>query len=229
MAIRRQLTYTAAVTVTAIALMSAQASGTVVPLGGGWQAEIPDGFPASIDVGHAGLDYLQIWITAEFAEPPEPDDSFSPLKISFEQILPDADTAPEIKIDRQYITNQTGAAWTGYQWMILGGADVWVDAARSSGMDVRPFTDMTFADSYGFVDPNQATDLVVDGGVVPNNTTFFPGAWGRGGGPFVISADLDGADPVEFTLEQVPIPEAALTSALTLVAALIGLRAGRRR
>ena len=130
----------------------------------------------------------------------------------------DADTVPRIVILDEVVTNQTGFDWTDYHWNVLDSGSVWFDVGLSSGFSVAPFTNKTFTDLHGFGDPNKATDLDADGGVVFNNSSFFPGG-APGNGELVIDVDLSAEAPVSFLFKQFPTPEPG-SLALLLAGAL---------
>ena len=206
-------------------LMSSGTRATVIPLDGGWQADVVDPAGVSIVVDLVGPDFLVIQISKDFTEPPGVGGVFPSQLIDFQQIDEDANTVPRIVVADESITNLTGVDWTDYHWAILDAGDAWINVPLSQGWTTDPFTNKTFSDPWNvFNDPDKATDLLADEGVVYNNSSFFPGA-GPSDGELVIDVDLGVVDPVSFTFKQFPTPDPATLSLL----ALGGLLVMRRR
>ncbi len=207
-------------------MMSSNAWAEVIPLGGGWQADVVDPAGVSIVVDLVHPDFLAIQISKDFTDPPGVGGVFPPQLIDFQQIDDDADTVPRIVIVDESISNLTGVDWTAYHWAILNGTDAWLDVPLSQDFAVDPFTHKEFSDPWEiFVDPNKATDLLADEGIVYDNQSFFPGA-APGDGELVIDVDLSVIDPVSFTFKQFAIPE---PGTLCLLALGVGGWAGTRR
>lgn len=205
---------------------SAQA-GMTVALGGGWEAEVADLSAVSIQVDasctpRTECNFIAIEIAKDFRLPPLPNGNFPGLDIIFRQIAADADTVPNIVILDESATNQTGTDWTDYHMTVGTSGVAWFDTVSSTGFSMSPFNNTMFMDPSNVFggDPTRATDFWADGGVVPHNSSFFPGA---GAGELVISVDLSGG-AVQFTLTEFPTPEPA-----TLALFGLGLIALRRR
>jgi len=179
----------------------------VIPLGGGWEAKTPDGGAVSIVVDTVGNDFLVIEIAKDFTEPPGVGGVFPPILIDFNQVAPDAGTVPRIIIADEAITNLTGVPWLDFHWALLNEGEAWFNVPLSASFSVDPYTNKTFSDPGNvFGDPNKATDLEADGGVVPAGSTFFPGG-APGDGALVMDIDLSREPPVSFTLKEFPTPE----------------------
>lgn len=203
----------------ALALVNVALAGTI-DLGGGWRANWPT-LPGGLDIQVDQLtpEFVKVRIIKDFTAPPS-GGVFEPRLIDFVQIKPDAETVPQIIITQETISNQTGSPWTDYHWAVFNQGEVWFKVPESAGFDVSPFTNKVFSDPYLiFNDPNRATDLDVDGGLVPAGGTFLPGA---AAGDLCIGIDLTASLPVSFTFKQFPTPEPA---SLALVAlSVVALR-----
>lgn len=198
-----------------------------VPLGSsGWEATYFEETGVTIVVDGVDPNSVTIQIFKDFVNGPGPGDVFPPINILFSQVADDANTVDRIILTDEAITNLTGVDWTDYHWKVLQAGEVWFNVAESDGFDVFPFQNIDFMDPQNiFNDPNKATDVWVDGGLVPDNTSFFPGL---AEGALVMDVFLAGSDdPVNFTLKQFPtIPE---PSTLAMVGAAVGLVLFRRR
>jgi hypothetical protein len=221
----------------AVLVFAAPASAGVIPLtfdpvGGdpivdsGWEAIVPDATVSGIvvDAITPGSD-VRIQIDKNFLFPPDVGGVFPAIQIIFSQTLPDAQTVPQIVIEDESITNQTGVDWTDFHWVVLDGGSVWFNVAASTPFDTSPFVNQSFVDNWGFGDANKATDLNVDGGLVANGGGFFPGIAGLGGA-LTIEFDL-ASENSEFFLKEFPTPEP--TTLAFLAFGSIGLVARRRR
>lgn len=199
----------------------ASAAADVIPLGGGWQASVNATSNVGIVVDAVGADFVLIQISKDFKDPPGPGGVFPPVLIDFQQVDTDANTKPNIIIADETVTNLTGVDWSDFHWAVLDNGQAWFDVPASAGFDTSPFGNQMFDDPDNvFGDPDKATDLWVDGGIVPNNSSFFPGI---AGGQLAMGIDLSSTNPVSFTLKEFPTPEP--TTALLLgVLAAFGLR-----
>jgi len=180
-----------------------------IPLGGGWEAQVPNLSQVSINVDSVTSEFVAIEISKDFTEPYN-GIGFPGLSILFTQVAADAVTSPRIVILDESVTNLTGSDWTDYHMAIDSGGEVEFDIAASLGFSMAPFTNQLLT----------LTTLDADGGVVFNNSSFFPGA---GPGELVMFADLSG-DPVSFSLIEFPTPEPA-----TLALLVLGLGCLKRR
>lgn len=180
-----------------------------VPLGGGWEATVPNLSQVGINVDSVTAEFVAIEISKDFTEPFN-GIGFPGLSILFTQVADDAVTAPRIVILDESVTNLTGSDWTDYHMQINSGGDVEFDIAASAGFSMAPFATTILT----------TTTLDAINGVVLNNSSFFPGA---GPGELVMLADLSG-DAVAFELEEFPTPEPA-----TLAMLLLGLGCLTRR
>ncbi len=182
---------------------------TTIPLGGGWTAEVSSLAEVGINVDSITNEFIAIEISKDFTEPYD-GSGFPSINIVFTQVASDAVTAPRIVILDESVTNLTGSDWTDYHMRLNTVGDVEFDIAASLGFSMAPFANRILT----------LTDLDAFGGVVFNNSSFFPGA---GPGELVMLADLSG-EPVSFTLEQFPTPEPT-----TLAMLLLGLGCLARR
>jgi hypothetical protein len=221
----------------AVLALVAPAGAGVIPLvfdpGGGnpildsgWEAIVPDATVSGIviDAITPGSD-VRIQIDKNFLFPPDVGGVFPAIQIIFSQTLPDAQTVPQIIIEDESITNQTGVEWTDFHWALLDGGSVWFDVGASTPFDTSPFVNQSFVDNFGFGDANKATDLNVDGGTVAPGGGFFPGIAGLNGS-LTIEFDLASSNS-EFFLKEFPTPEPTTLAFLALGS--LGLVARRRR
>ena len=170
--------------------VGARGSAEIVPLGGGWQAEING--PVSLFVTYIDLD-LRILMMEKFANVT----GFGPLDIIFTQTgdpQSDLDTADKIIITEATISNGTGVGWDGFRETLIGDAATF-NAAASAGFAAAPF-------DTAFFDPN-GQEVVFTGG-----TLAAGGVWNPGVGPGVlrIDVDLSSDSAVTFVLRQQPVP-----------------------
>ncbi|HKQ49175.1 MAG TPA: PEP-CTERM sorting domain-containing protein [Phycisphaerae bacterium] len=173
-----------------------------IPLGGGWEAQVPNLSQVSISVDSVTSEFVAIEISKDFTEPYD-GIGFPGHSILFTQVAADAVTSPRIIILDESVTNLTGSDWTDYHMEIGSGGEVVFDIAASLGFSMAPFTNQLLT----------LTTLDADGGVVFNNSSFFPGA---GPGELVMFADLSGEEAVSFTLTEFPTPEPATVALLVL-------------
>jgi len=140
---------------------------------------------------------------------------------------------PNIRINDESLSNQTGADWLDFHWVLFqhGHAsfnqgvtiytdDPGVNFPPAGVFDVYPFTQ--------YVWDNAAVDiqkLSLSGGLIPDNGSWFPGLLSSG--YLEINVDIDAApEEFSFSLKELPTPEPA-TLSLLAIGALALLR--RRR
>lgn len=223
----KSTTVCSTLSIVAVLLASSSAFAAIVPLGGGWQAQVPDDNTVSFVVDASSPDYLLIEVSKDFLYPPGPGGVFPAQPIDFLQVDTDENTVPRIVILDESISNQTGVEWTDFHWSLLDGGEVWFDLALSSSFNTDPFEEREWLDLHGYADPNKVTDLSVWGGSVPHNSNFYPGITPPpdDGGQLVIDVNLDSDDPVSFLFKQFPTPEpSSLALFLGVGVALLGRR-----
>jgi len=157
--------------------------------------------------------------TSHTLSAPPQDGQFPPISIDFTQIADDANTVAYIILDDEIITNNTGVDWTDYHWSLEGPAAFVISA--SCDFSVNPFTNIDWTSKTGW-DADHASALNIDGGTVPNGSTYSPGGTA---GWLVIEVDLTETDS-NFTLTQYPTPEPAT---MILMAAGLPLLLRRRQ
>lgn len=121
-----------------------------------------------------------------------------PIVITFNKVGTSAST---LVINDEAVVNHTGQDWTGFRMELssgsVGGTPNFAfmtsdNAAGIGDFKIDPFKTFTFAD--------QNSTLILGGGTVANNTTWFPGAQSNTGLALVAS----GAGAT-FTLKEIPI------------------------
>lgn len=209
-----------------IAVVGNPAVAKIVNLGGGWQAEWAPSLDATVDMTSYGVigDALVIQKSAEFTQAPQ-GGVFPTIPIVFRQI--DASAVSKIAIDDEIITNSTGVDWTDFHMQLLDGIDVAFDPAATLGSGgpgpigwtIDPFTQAAFSQD------NMALDIW--GGVVPDQTSWFPGNGLTNGQLLINVVPKDGiTEPFTvFTLKETPTPEPASL----ILLAMGGLAVLRRR
>lgn len=189
----------------------AQAASKVLT-GSGWRVHFGSGLNVTLDGVTNDRAEVKIEKIAQFTEPFE--GGIGPtLEITFEQISYDA--VPYIVVDSESVFNQTGTAWSAFRFNLTeatnGASDhVKFDEAKTflddDPFNIDPFTNYTLN--------SDATELVVGGGVVPNNSVWTPGS-GNGAGELVIygAPVSSGTKRAFFFKEQpiIPLPAAAWT------------------
>lgn len=226
----------------AVGLSAAGAFAGSLQLGdSGWTAEWPDSANVSLDVLTQNDTTVFLKKTAAFS-------TLDNLPITFMQTSTSA--LPQIAISSEDVTNNTGQAWNGFRWIILGSstgtladAQFNVDDSKvgdSNGFIISPFTSSAFTDNSGTGSDVQPKVLTVnDGGTIADGGVYQPGATAEGAGLFIHAAPNATGD-YAFTLKEVPLAgttppppiiplPAAFWSGLSGLLGLAGLGLIRRR
>jgi hypothetical protein len=172
--------------------------------------------------------YVLIEVFKKFRVPPDEQDQFSPINLTFTQTAPDAQTVPNIRIADETITNLTGADWYDFHWILskFGYASFNTDIPVYTGVpdppeevpagvwDVWPFRQYAWDTSQ----PNTEKLSVFDG-VIPPGGVYHPGIYSSG--YLEINVDLlTPQEPFSFDLKELPtIPEPATLTLLAVGAA----------
>lgn len=191
----------------AVGLSAAGAYAGSLTLGtSGWTAEWPDS--ANVSLAVEGQDSSTVYVkkTAAFS-------TFDNLPITFMQTSTSA--LPQIAIESEAVTNNTGEAWNGFRWIILGSStDTNADAqfnvsdskvGQSDGFTIVPFTNFAFTDNSDTGSADQPKVLTVNGGgTVADGSVFAPGSQ-LNDGSLLIHAAPNAAGDYAFTLKEVPL------------------------
>jgi MYXO-CTERM domain-containing protein len=204
----------------------------------GWTATWPDSANLSLTVNSQDATTVFITKTATFT-------TLENLPITFQQTA--ADALPQIAIDSEAVTNNTGEAWSGFRWIILGSSTGTLADAQfnttatniggSGGFSINPFTDSAYSDNSGTGSVDQPLVLDVSGGgTVADGAVFGPGV---DSGSLYIHAAPNGTGDYAFTLKEIPVSgstpppviplPAAFWSGLSGLLGLGGLGLLRRR
>lgn len=209
-----------------IMMAATTAVAGVKDLGGGWQAEWAPSLDPFVDVTSYGVvgDAIIIQKSAQFTQGPV-NGIFPAIPILFRQI--DASAVSNIVIDDEIIYNSTGVDWTDFHMQLLDGPDAAFDPVATAnsggagpiGFTIEPFTQAAFSPD------NKALDIW--GGVVPDQSAWFPGDGATDGQLWINVVPGDGVDDpfTVFTLKETPTPEPASLMLL----AIGGLALLRRR
>jgi hypothetical protein len=180
--------------------MCASANADIVTLGGsGWQASWDDSLDPFLEIHFVDQvgDSVIIQQGAEFTQGPDEFGLFPSIPVTFQQVAPS--TVNQIVIADEILTNSTGVTWTEFHWDLLG--------------------DAVFYSGPGFIVPPNwhfcpdGTCIWVDGIVVPDGTSWFPGD-GATNGNLIIEVESTGS--TVFTLDQYPVPEPGTLALLAL-------------
>ncbi len=199
-----------------LSICSGAVAGDIIFLDGGWQATILDGGDVDLAVDlwnpNDGLLILEKYVN--FYEINDVTGHPSPVRILFEQIAPDEDTASRIAITDEMILNNTGMDWAGFHMDLLGANALW-DHDASADFSHDPFDVMEFSTDYSSVDFYDGTILA--GGI------WTPGI---DAGALYIDIDLSGDEYASFVLKEFPtIP----SPGVALLLGIAGLLARPRR
>jgi MYXO-CTERM domain-containing protein len=223
-----------------VGLSAGAASAGSLTLGtSGWTASWPDSADVSLTYESQDASTVYITKTASFSD-------FEHLPITFLQTS--ADALPQIAIDSEAVTNNTGHPWGGFRWIILGSStgtladaqfnDAATDIGGSGGFSINPFTNSAYSDNTGTGSVSQPLVLDVNGGgTVADGDVYKPGDTS---GALFIHAAPNADGNYAFTLKEIPttgstppphiIPlPAAFWSGLTGLMGLGALGAMRRR
>lgn len=189
------------------------ASAGSIPLGtSGWTASWDAALDPFLAIVVDGQDANSVFIekNAQFTTA-----GLTPIDVVFTQTAPGA--LPNIVINDEAITNQTGQSWVEFEMSLTGAAAFNPAATLASGgpapigFAIGPFTTAAFSGG------NQV--LTIGGGSVADGATWFPGVAVPNGGALVITATPSGGPPfATFTLRERPIvPEPTGLGAFALV------------
>jgi hypothetical protein len=210
---------------------SFRSDAAVVPLGtSGWTASWDSSLDPFLSVVVDGQNANSVFIQkiVQFVGPPP--GGLSPIAVTFTQTAPGA--VPNIVIEDEVVTNQTGVPWLDFHMDITDSGDAAFNPALTAasggpppiGFSIAPFTTASFGTSAS--GPN--TTLDIGGGVIAPGATWFPGAGPNGDGSLFITTNPHPTAPFTvFTLKERPtVPEPASLSVVAL-GALTLLRRGR--
>jgi len=213
-----------------VPLTGTDASGATI--NSGWVATYADAYLAAgwdVSLAFRGLsaDGSQYYFEKDATFRAPAGDGVNGLEILFQKV--DAN-AKQLVINDEMLQNQTGVAWSAFQWkLVSGGTAAFTFAATNgpaSGFAISPFTTMSFADS--------GQTLNFNGGTVAAGETWFAGANSATGIAIVSGSSSSFAlkeIPVPVTGNTgggpaVPLPAAAWTGLSTLLG--LGLLAGAK-
>ena len=138
------------------------------------------------------------------------------IEIVFERISANAKT---LVINDEVLRNQTGVAWSGFNWVLASGSVngtpnfVFQTSDGSAGIGdfrISPFTTFAFEDN--------SSRLSFGGGTVNSPGVWLPGAASATGIAIVANNNVD-----SFTLKEIPVPIPLPAAAWTGLSTLLGL------
>jgi len=192
----------------------------------GWMADLQDGVDLTIlSTSNNGVT-LSLEKSANFTTGVNANGFIEPLLITFRQVASNA--VPNISIDDETITNNTGSDWSGFRFIVEGGlanngAVPHFDTAASTGFLTDPFAVGTFS--------TDNKELTASGGTLSSNA-LSGNIWhpGLAAGDLVIAADpfatgnvgqtfVFKEQPITGSGPLIPLPAAAWTS----LSGLLGL------
>lgn len=183
---------------------SAASADIVVQLGSGWEVVYSQVSNLAITPVTATQGQVTITKTVTFDDDLDPDlGQPQPWTITFRQTAADANTASQIVIDAEFVTNQTGFNIIGYRQLLgLSRSATW-DASSTAASVAPAFTTTTIS--------GDSRELFTTGGPgFASGQTWTPGV---ASGAFVINVDLARQNtPIIFTLKEfaiIPTPGAA--------------------
>jgi len=157
----------------------------------GWTLSTPDGQVASLIKPRTVGNQVFFQKTATFTT------ASDPIILSFNRT---SDTAKQLVINDEVVTNSTGQDWTGYRMIVSAGSSggtpnfaFLTSAGSELGVNIDPFT------AFKFVNNN--TELQLTDGTVKAGTNWTPGSTSSTG--LAIVTNNTSAD--HFTLKEIPL------------------------
>jgi len=215
----------AAAAMVSLGLMSSAKAASKDLSAFGWMADLQDGVDLTIlSTSNNGVT-LSLEKSANFTTGVNANGFIEPLLITFRQVASNA--VPNISIDDETITNNTGSNWSGFRFIVEGGlANNGVvphfDTAASGGFLTDPFAVGTFS--------GDSKELTATGGTL--SSSALSNVWhpGLAAGDLVIAADpfatgnvgqtfVFKEQPITGSGPLIPLPAAAWTS----LSGLLGL------
>jgi len=199
-------------------------------VGAGWNVTYDDDvMDFVVDAVNLCNNYVVLEVSKDFYLPPNPDTGeFPAITMLFTQTADDCSTVSRIMIAEEAISNLTGADWTDFHWLLAGSDEVWFDVAASGAFGIQPvphFQTQLWSEVPGA--PGEAYALSVVDGLVVSGSSYYPGV---DNSDLVMMADVsEEADPMAFTLVEVPTPEPGTMALLGLGLGVLAVRRSRRR
>jgi len=177
-----------------VELVGHDANGNIVDSGWAWTT--PD--PSLVNLVFVKVSGNQFF----FQKDAEIKLANTPLIITFTKTSANPDT---LVINDEAVTNHSGVDWNAFRMELSSGTTgnspnfAFTTSNGSSGIGdfkIDPFTAFTFY--------NNNAGLLLNGGIVKNNTTWFPGSQSTTG--LALMANASTADT--FSLKEIPVPTA---------------------